>query len=354
MSSAIHDNWLHHFRHLRDSATPALDRLRSRLKDSIMPATTNGAAETLAFEQTALEARAEAPSRYVEITKDVLAGREPATTFARLSAHGVSCEVAVVLVTPEIAERYLKNRSPNRHIKPGHLQFLVRQMKDGEWKFTGETLIFDENNQLLDGQHRCSACAKSGVPFLSLVVRYVPRSAYDRIDLSAKRTNADVLSIEGVSYANIAAAAVARLLEHRRSGIWYDARSDIPGHEIFRALPDFPGIEQHFIPAKELTRQFGGGRGMWAAARYLTFQQDAATAQPFWEKMISGVGLEPGDPELRLRQRLLDLRLGYGKVELTPKHYGALIVASWNYRRRGRSVQLLRVDVNDAPVPAFL
>jgi hypothetical protein len=163
-----------------------------------------------------------------------------------------------------------------------------------------------------------------------------------------------VLSIEGVSYASIAAAAVARLLEHRRSGIWYDARSDIPGHEIFRALPDFPGIEQHFIPAKELTRQFGGGRGMWVAARYLTFQQDAATAQPFWEKMISGVGLEPGDPELRLRQRLLDVRLSVGKIELTPKAYAGLIAAAWNYRRKGRKIQQLIGLRGDEPVPSFL
>jgi hypothetical protein len=29
MSSAVHDTWLAHFRHLRDSATPALDRLRA-------------------------------------------------------------------------------------------------------------------------------------------------------------------------------------------------------------------------------------------------------------------------------------------------------------------------------------
>jgi hypothetical protein len=99
MSSTVHHNWLHHFRHLRDSATPALDRLRSCLKDSIMPATTNGAAETLAPEKTALKARAKAPSTYVEITRDVLAGREEPVSFARLSAHGVSCEVAIVLVT---------------------------------------------------------------------------------------------------------------------------------------------------------------------------------------------------------------------------------------------------------------
>jgi hypothetical protein len=52
---------------------------------------------------------------------------------------------------------------------------------------------------MIDGQHRCFACIKSGVPFLTLVVRNIARQAYDRIDLGAKRTNVDVLAIGSCS-----------------------------------------------------------------------------------------------------------------------------------------------------------
>jgi hypothetical protein len=90
MSSAIHDNWLHHFRRLQDSAAPALENLRVRLKEafakgSSMPASVHPpSAATFDPEDYRLE---QAPDgRWI-------------SAFARLSAHGASCEVAVVLVT---------------------------------------------------------------------------------------------------------------------------------------------------------------------------------------------------------------------------------------------------------------
>lgn len=330
MSSTVLHHWLHQF--------------RSSLKDRTVPTTVslpNGQ-------------QAESPASYVEITRDVLAGREAPVSFARLAAHGVSCEAAIVLVTPEIAERYLKNQNRNRWQKKKHLQFLVGQMRDGEWKFNGEPLIFDQNNQMIDGQHRCLSCVKSGRPFLTLVVRNIQRDAYDRIDLGARRTSRDVLVIEDVPMAKWAAPTVARLLEFRRSGNWWEPRSDITGHEIFRALPDFPDLERHYAPGKEMARLFGGSQALWAAARYLTFEKDQAAAHDFWAKLLTGERLEPGDPELRLRQRLLDARLSAGKIELTLKLYAGLIVAAWNHRRKGRQVKMLLGLRGDEPVPAFL
>jgi hypothetical protein len=103
MSSAIHDNWLHHFRRLQDSAAPALENLRVRLKEafakgSSMPASVHPpSAATFDPEDYRLE---QAPDGRWISAKDARQVRAAVpVSFARLSAHGASCEVAVVLVT---------------------------------------------------------------------------------------------------------------------------------------------------------------------------------------------------------------------------------------------------------------
>ena len=54
----------------------------------------------------------------------------------------------------------------------------------------------------------------------------------------------------------------------------------------------------------------------------------------FAEKMATGVGLNPGSPELALRKRIIDERQNKAKF---PKHeYAALIIVAINAKLRNR------------------
>jgi hypothetical protein len=175
MSTAVDQHWNRHYRALKETTTMplTLGLPEPATPDPLDP-------EVLALVQTANEqwlSRQAARDAHVAEVRRALA-EEPfaeqveeqeAPSFTRLSAHGVSCDVAIVFVTPEIARRYLKNQARNRWQKKKHLQFLVGQMTTGQWKFNGEPLIFDENNQMLDGQHRCTSCVDTGV---SMIVKH--------------------------------------------------------------------------------------------------------------------------------------------------------------------------------------
>ena len=90
---------------------------------------------------------------------------------------GLSVEVEII--TPANAEAYLKNNAKHRKIKQKKVNEYIQEMQDGKWRLNGKVIIFDSNGRLLNGQHRLSAVAQSGVPLTILVVRGVDPSVLE-------------------------------------------------------------------------------------------------------------------------------------------------------------------------------
>lgn len=87
-------------------------------------------------------------------------------------AHvGQGVTVEIVDVTPQQAAEWLANNHHHRPIDPKRVRKYARQMKAGTWALNGKTITFDSEGKLLGGQHRLSACVKSGCTFQTLVVR---------------------------------------------------------------------------------------------------------------------------------------------------------------------------------------
>ena len=125
-------------------------------------------------------------------------------------------EVSRELITPQKAKEYLQtNTSNNRPAKEKHIRHLASSMIQGKWKSNGDTIRFSVGGKLLDGQHRLNAVVRSGCTIEMLVVRGVEDEAFSTIDLmGASRSVGDVFSIEGVSNAKHAAAAVQAVLRY--------------------------------------------------------------------------------------------------------------------------------------------
>ena len=72
-------------------------------------------------------------------------------------------EFKVMQMTPEKAKNILisKNRN-NRNLKANNLKKLVTAIENGEWKITNNGLAFDEQGNLIDGQHRLAANVQTG------------------------------------------------------------------------------------------------------------------------------------------------------------------------------------------------
>lgn len=121
----------------------------------------------------------------------------------------ISAEIETI--SPQQASCILETNKNNRSIKRNALEAYKRDMLAGNFQVNGQAIVIDENGDLLDGQHRLTACVQSDVPLTTLVVRGAPSEVRATIDSGVKRTHGDRLSMRGIKYASLV-SAVTKLL----------------------------------------------------------------------------------------------------------------------------------------------
>jgi hypothetical protein len=134
--------------------------------------------------------------------------------------------LSIVRVTPSLAAKWLQSNQRNRPLSKRHWQFLASVMTAGDYILNGETIIFDSDNMLMDGQHRLHAVVESGVTIDALVVRGIDAQAFNTLDGGRARTTGEVLAMEGEVNSNALAGAVSQLVQFiDRGGVMYSSGS---------------------------------------------------------------------------------------------------------------------------------
>lgn len=103
----------------------------------------------------------------------------------------------VYTFTPEEARFVLDKLNPsNRHVRTTHVNKLATDMKNGDWQFNGDTIAFDQEGHLIDGQHRLAACVQSGVDLVTLVVWGLEHEVIRTKDDNIRRSFGDFLKLQ--------------------------------------------------------------------------------------------------------------------------------------------------------------
>lgn len=136
-------------------------------------------------------------------------------------------------ITPQEAERILKESAKafadasggfkQRNIREATVNAYAEDIAAGRWKENGETIKFDTEGRLIDGQHRLSAVVKANVSCQFFVVRGLDNSVMDTIDYGMKRSIENALQFQCKSYESGAAAVVRHkvaLDKHRNRTFW--------------------------------------------------------------------------------------------------------------------------------------
>lgn len=111
--------------------------------------------------------------------------------------------------TPQMAVDVIAEfNNANRSIKATKVERFAMEMADDNWMLTGDTIKFTVGRLLGDGQHRLSACVRSGLPFRSHVVFGIDDKCFYKMDRGTVRGPADVLQIAGYKNTTHLAAAL--------------------------------------------------------------------------------------------------------------------------------------------------
>jgi hypothetical protein len=91
-------------------------------------------------------------------------------------------------ITPALAEKYLIKNIQNRNLEGRRVASYIAEMTNGLWKPIPGAIAFDENENLINGQHTLNACKRSGVAIISEVTRGIPREYCMAMDAGKKKT----------------------------------------------------------------------------------------------------------------------------------------------------------------------
>lgn len=267
---------------------------------------------------------------------------------SQLTKPSVTVSTTIETITPEVAASYLLGNTNNRNLRGDTVAAYARDIREGRWLLSGDSIKFDTTGRLIDGQHRLRAIAEAGAPIVSYVVRGLSPDTRDVVDTGLTRTGPDILSFRQVRNANNV-ASVARLGVLDEAGSFTTSKDGRNGGGRYRVthaeLLDY--VDRHADDLEEFVsenvsyaRGVGGAVGAFLYAAYRLHQIDAAAAREFIRSLAEFRTEGPGDPRVAMLNYIRNAiaegrRVGTGEMLY-------LVFRTWNAWRTGE--QLVKLN----------
>lgn len=259
-------------------------------------------------------------------------------------------------ITPAMAVEWLETKnSRNRPVSQTTVDRYAQEMRLGNWKLNGETLIFGKDGQLMNGQHRLKACIAANKSFDSMVIMGVENDTFDTIDDGSKRSLADVFAIRGETCSGNLAAGVRFLHVYATGQIETRdlRRGTIATKSVLEAtFKKHPGMRQSVKFVGMLKQRTGGllmPTGMAIGLHYLFALVDEKKADEFFSVFQSGVNLTEQSPIFLLRNRLIMAQREKSSRLTDPAMYYYVVVC-FNAFQTGLAMKRLVFVPNSSPI----
>lgn len=158
---------------------------------------------------------------------------------------------------PEEAEQILIKRNADnyRKLKNPTQKFYADEMREGSWMFNGDTIRFDTEGNLLDGQHRLAAIRESGIPQDYIVVEGLDPKCSKTIDIGFKRSVEDYLNHFEKMYKLGAAAVVKQAISLSRGNITVGNSQVSQRISNTLIIDTYEADDKHFLEANNFGKE---------------------------------------------------------------------------------------------------
>jgi hypothetical protein len=281
----------------------------------------------------------------------------------RPRTKGIHAEA--VTITAAMAEKWLEKMVKNRPLSESKYVEYAIAMDEGKWSENAETIKFNGDGELIDGQHRLKACILANKSFRSLVAYNVTdEHAFATIDVGKVRPHSDIFAIAG--YPDSANCSSAAMLVYQYKNEHFSAKGGVARRytknskefmKKLEALPTKAGVSKEELlrfsePYKD--RIIGAvrfasslktnkmlSRALAAGCFILFSEKSEVDAKRFFTDLCEGVGLSGSDPVYWLRERLISNMGGAHKLRRGAVLH--LILKAWNKRRAGEKTKTLKL-----------
>lgn len=246
----------------------------------------------------------------------------------------------VMVITPNMAKSIIEFKSDKnfREKNQDHIKYLSKQMESGNFNFNGESIVFDKDRNLVDGQHRLLACVESGCDILTTV----SFNSYSdlAIDSGKNRSLTEYLKYMGKKNASNLAPALNILVKHYTYDDIYSqrgyGRARPTRDEALQVLDQHPDIETYITKCSKCKEYVA--IPVMAACIYIFSTQNKDLAEKFLED-VHLASQNSNCPAYHLKS-LLSLWKDKTKqgINTSTQHKISSIFKSWNYYATGTSI----------------
>lgn len=254
-------------------------------------------------------------------------------------------EMKIEVVTPEKAADYLTKNTSNRPLSNRHVQKLSTAMANGEWVLNGESVKFNGDGSLIDGQHRLAAIVRANKSIRTYVVRGLDSGTYDTIDQGRARSLADVLARCGEKHYTGLASGLRWYLAFR-DHVMVGAISMMSVAAQHQELEKVPELRDSVEKIWEWVGTGSFARGLLIGFHCYARSVNEKLADDFMKAVCTGENLTRAMPEYKLRQVMLDDVRAVRRMHVN--QMANLIVKAWNARRSGKELKILKTTVDES------
>jgi len=243
-------------------------------------------------------------------------------------------DLTIEVIDPERAADYLATMAPNRKPSDNAVTLIAADILHDRYLYNGDTIKFNWQGQLIDGQHRLMAVIRAGSPIRTAVARGIDPAAFTTIDNGKIRRASQILQMAGTKNATAVAGAVHHLIRHERgkltSGGIRLVVATTPA--ILEWVADHTKIVDSAKIAGAATKILAHTVG--AMCHYQFAERDRAAADRFFRDLAHGENLTRGEPVFALREALIADR-AKRKDRLSTLEKIAITRIAWNCQRAG-------------------
>lgn len=240
-------------------------------------------------------------------------------------------------IYPAQAKKMLERARPNRKLRNSRVDRIKNDIITGNWRITGETIIFDDDGYLVDGQHRLWACVSAGLPIDTYIVTGgIDPDSMSYIDTGAARTPGDALAMLGRSDANHLAATCRWIHRYRTNAMRYEL-THLPRPALIEIIEKYPTIANSLQQGHRMKKLLLPSLG--AALHWLMAQADQPLADKYFHELAYGAPVNTL-PSAVVREVLLSNLMH--RAKLRPYHLAAIVIKGWNHTYNNRKVKMIR------------
>lgn len=272
-----------------------------------------------------------------------------------------------LLVTPAMAKLLLLYRRENREMVPGAIRRYVDQIFLGQWSATGQPIILDTDDRVVDGQQRLAAIIETKKPVAILFVRGIPESAFTFMDNGVARTAKHLLEAYRDRNGNPLdrpgdlSNAITLAIRYARASKTKNHSMDREGVEpqlpltAFKAHKQFSDLSLWHKESRKAFSALGLTPGVSICAMFFTCSANRDKSYDFWEGVSTGINLKKTSPVLALRNFLIKEIGAEEKPRSFMERSLAATAIAWNLCMAGtRCSERLKVKLQkDDQFPTF-